>query len=52
MSRELTVEAENLAEAMDKVQAKMAEPISYKELTMTKVYYDDVRMEGKELVAG
>ena len=52
MSRELTVEAENLAEAMDKVQAKMAEPMSYKELTMTKVYYDDVRMEGKELVAG
>ena len=50
MSRELTVEAENLKEAMDKAQAMMAEPITYKDLTMTKVYYDDVRMDGQELV--
>ena len=50
MSRELTVEAENLKEAMEKAQAMMAEPIPYKELTMTKVYYDDVRMDGQELV--
>ena len=50
MSRELTVEAENLKEAMDKAQAMMDEPITYKDLTMTKVYYDDVRMDGQELV--
>jgi len=52
MSKELTVEAENLKEAMDKAQAMMAEPIPYKELTMTKVYYDDIRMNGKEFVIG
>ena len=52
MSKELTVEAENLKEAMDKAQAMMAEPIPYKELTMTKVYYDDIRMNGKEFVVG
>ena len=51
MSKELTIEAENLKEAMDKAQAMMAEPISYKDLTMTKVYYDDVRMNGQEFVA-
>ncbi len=50
MSRELTVEAENLKEAMDKAQAMMGEPITYKDLTMTKVYYDDVWMDGQELV--
>ena len=37
-------------EAMDKAQAMMGEPITYKDLTMTKVYYDDVRMDGQELV--
>lgn len=52
MSKELTIEAENLKEAMDKAQAMMAEPIPYKDLTMTKVYYDDVRMNGQEFVAG
>ena len=52
MSKELTVEAENLKEAIDKAQAMMAEPIPYKELTMTKVYYDDIRMNGKEFVVG
>ena len=51
MSKELTIEAENLKEAMDKAQAMMAEPILYKDLTMTKVYYDDVRMNGQEFVA-
>jgi hypothetical protein len=51
MTKELTVEAENLKEAMDKAQAMMAEPIPYKDLTMTKVYYDDVRMNGQEFVA-
>ena len=52
MSKELTIEAENLKEAMDKAQAMMAEPIPYKELTMTKVYYDDIRMNVKEFVVG
>ena len=52
MSKELTIEAENLKEAMDKAQAMMAEPIPYKDLTMTKVYYDDVRMNGQEFVVG
>ena len=52
MSKELTIEAENLKEAMDKAQAMMAEPIPYKDLTMTKVYYDDVQMNGQEFVAG
>ena len=51
MSKELTVEAENLKEAMDKAQAMMAEPIPYKDLTMMKVYYDEVRMNGQEFVA-
>jgi hypothetical protein len=51
MSKELTIEAENLKEAIDKAQAMMAEPIPYKDLTMTKVYYDDVRMNGQEFVA-
>ena len=51
MSKELTIEAENLKEAMDMAQAMMAEPIPYKDLTMTKVYYDDVRMNGQEFVA-
>ena len=51
MSKELTIEAENLKEAMDKAQAMMAEPIPYKDLTMTKVYYDDVQMNGQEFVA-
>jgi hypothetical protein len=52
MSKELTIEAENLKEAMDKALAMMAEPIPYKDLTMTKVYYDDVQMNGQEFVAG
>ena len=51
MSKELTIEAENLKEAMDKAQAMMAEPIPYKDLAMMKVYYDDVRMNGQEFVA-
>ena len=52
MSKELTVEAENQEEAMDKAETMMAEPIPYKELTMTKVYYDDVRMDGQQVVVG
>ena len=42
MSKELTIEANDLGEAMDKAEAMMAEPIPYKELTPTKVYFDEI----------
>jgi hypothetical protein len=40
MSRNLTVEADNLKEAMEKVKDMMAEPFPSKELKPRKVYYD------------
>ena len=42
MSKELTIEANDWSEAVDKAQAMMAEPIPYKELTPTKVFYDEI----------
>ena len=42
MSKELTVEANDWSEAVDKAQAMMAEPIPYKALTPTKVYFDEI----------
>jgi hypothetical protein len=42
MSKKLTVEANDLGEAMEKAEAMMAEPIPYKELTPTKVYFDEI----------
>ena len=42
MSKELTIEANDLGEAMDKAEAMMAEPIPYKELTPTKLYFDEI----------
>ena len=42
MSKKLTVEANDWSEAVDKAQAMMAEPIPYKELTPTKVYFDEI----------
>ena len=42
MSKELTVEANNLAEAMEKAVAMMAEQITYEELTPTSVFYDEI----------
>ena len=42
MSKELTVEANDLGEAMDKAETMMAEPIPYKELTPTKLYFDEI----------
>lgn len=42
MSKELTVEANNLAEAMEKAEAVMAEQITYEELTPTSVFYDEI----------
>ena len=50
MSRELTVEAEDLTEAMNKAQAMMTEPEAMKELTPTKVYFEEIRVNGKEIV--
>lgn len=52
MSKELTIEAEDWTEAVEKAQAMMAEPIPYRELTPTKVFYDEIRMDGKEFVVG
>ena len=42
MSKELTIEANDLTEAVEKAQAMMAEPIPYKELTPTRVFYDEI----------
>ena len=42
MSKELTIEAEHLAEAVEKARTIMAEPIPYKELTPTKLYFDEI----------
>ena len=42
MSKELTIEANDWSEAVDKAQAMMAEPIPYKERTPTKVYFDEI----------
>ena len=42
MSKKLTVEADNLAEAMDKAQTMMAEPVRYSELTVSKIYFDEI----------
>ena len=39
MSKELTIEANDWSEAVDKAQAMMAEPIPYRELTPTKLYF-------------
>ena len=43
MSKKLTVEANDLGEAMEKAEAMTAEPIPYKELTPTKVYFEEIR---------
>ena len=40
MSKELTIEAEHLAEALEKAQAMMAEPVPMKELTTREMYFD------------
>ena len=40
MSKELTIEAEHLAEALEKAKAMMAEPVSVKELTVNRVSFD------------
>ena len=40
MSKELTIEANDWVEAVEKARTMMAEPIPYKELTPTKVYHE------------
>jgi hypothetical protein len=52
MSKELTVEAKNFIDAIEMVRAMMAEPIPYKEFTPTRVFYDDVRKDGKQFTVG
>ena len=52
MSKEITIEANDLPEALEKARAMMVEPIPYKELTMTKVYFDDIRVDGKQFTVG
>ena len=42
MSKKLTVEADNLAEAMDKAQTMMDKPMPYSELTVSKIYFDEI----------
>ena len=42
MSKELTIEANDRSEAVDKAETMMAEPIPYKELTPTKLYFDEI----------
>ena len=52
MGRELTIEAENLVEALEKARAMMAEPIPQKELTPLRIFYDNIREDGKEVTVG
>ena len=42
MSRELTVEADNLKEAMEKAKDMMSEPFPYNELKPRKFYFDGI----------
>ena len=42
MSKELTVVADNLAEAMGKAQTMMAESVPYSELTVSKICFDEI----------
>ena len=50
--RELTIEAEDLVEALEKARAMMAEPIPQKELTPLRIFYDNIREDGKEVTVG
>lgn len=52
MGRELTIEAEDLVEALEKARAMMAEPIPQKELTPLRILYDNIREDGKEVTVG
>lgn len=52
MGRELTIEAEDLVEALEKARAMMAEPIPQKELTPLRIFYDNIREDGKGVTVG
>ena len=52
MGRELTIEAEDLVEALEMARAMMAEPIPQKELTPLRIFYDNIREDGKEVTVG
>ena len=52
MGRELTIEAEDLVEALEKARAMMAEPIPQQELTPLRIFYDNIREDGKEVTVG
>ena len=52
MGRELTIVAEDLVEALEKARAMMAEPIPQKELTPLRIFYDNIREDGKEVTVG
>jgi hypothetical protein len=52
MSKELTIEAENPLDAVNKAHAMMAEPGSMKGLTPIKMYFDELREGDKEFVIG
>ena len=42
MSKNLTVEADNLNDAVKKAQEMMSGPISQKELKITNLYFDEI----------
>ena len=42
MSKNFTIEANDWVEAVERVSAMMAERIPYKELTPTRVFYDEI----------
>ena len=52
MSKNLTIEAKDWTEAVEKASAMMAEPIPYKEFTPTRVFYEDIRKDGKQFTVG
>ena len=45
-------DAEDLVEALEKARAMMAEPIPQKELTPLRIFYDNIREDGKEVTVG
>lgn len=42
MSKELTIEANDLNEAMEKVKAMFNDPVSLKDWEITKLYFDEI----------
>lgn len=42
MSRELTVDASNLNDALEKAKDIMSKPMPYRDLTPRKIYYDEI----------